>query len=254
VAGRYAGRCHQAQDGRFDVFYIWTDNLGSPRQITDTTNVNRWEWANGDPFGNSAPNENPASAGVFTFNLRFPGQYFDAETGKHYNYFRDYDPAIGRYIQSDPLGLSAGLNTYGYVDASPLTGFDPKGLANSGPYPKPQPGQGRGTKDLCQYYDDQCARSGKCDPDRYACKARECCESFAENIWNQCTRKCLIDYDRTACSYFQGAQRSDCRRRAHIVCYASCGNIVEAWRGGLGRNPPPACVAAANALAGMGLW
>ena len=49
-----------------------------------------------------------------------PGQYYDSETGKHYNYFRDYDPAIGRYIESDPIGLRAGLNTYGYVDGSPL--------------------------------------------------------------------------------------------------------------------------------------
>src|SRR6476660_7104322 len=102
------------------LFYIWSDNLGTPRQISDTSNVSRWEWANSDPFGNNAPNENPASAGVFAYNLRFPGQYFDAETGKHYNYFRDYDPAIGRYAQSDPIGLYGGRNTYAYVENAPL--------------------------------------------------------------------------------------------------------------------------------------
>jgi RHS repeat-associated protein len=52
------------------------------------------------------------------------GEYFDKETNLHYNYFRDYDPAIGRYIQSDPIGLDGGLNTYLYVLADPLSLFD----------------------------------------------------------------------------------------------------------------------------------
>jgi RHS repeat-associated protein len=61
-------------------------------------------------------------------NLRFPGQYCDAETGKHYNYFRDYDPNVGRFSESDPIGLTAGNNTYGYVDSNPLKNFDLNGL------------------------------------------------------------------------------------------------------------------------------
>jgi len=87
------------------------------------------------------PNDNPSGAGAFDFPLRFPGQYFDRETNLAYNYFRDYDPSTGRYIQSDPIGLRAGLNTYGYGAQDPVRRIDPLGLLVSGrwiEYPHPE--------------------------------------------------------------------------------------------------------------------
>jgi RHS repeat-associated protein len=110
-------------------YYIWTDLLDTPRMITDVSNQARWTWTHDEPFGNSAPNENPASLGAFAFNLRFPGQYYDAETGLHYNYFRDYDPRIGRYIESDPIGLAGGLNSFAYVMGNPIPVSDSEGLS-----------------------------------------------------------------------------------------------------------------------------
>jgi RHS repeat-associated protein len=64
-----------------------------------------------------------------SYNLRFPGQYYQAETGLSQNMARDYDPQIGRYIESDPIGLRGGLNTYGYVGSKPVSAIDPTGLA-----------------------------------------------------------------------------------------------------------------------------
>jgi len=118
------------QPSGFDVFYVWADHLGTPRLITDTLNQSRWEWPNADPFGNNAPNENPAGLGAFAYNLRFPGQYYDVETAKHYNYFRDYDPSTGRYIESDPIGIRGGLNSYRYGYDSPSIYVDPLGLSS----------------------------------------------------------------------------------------------------------------------------
>ena len=83
-----------AAGGGVDIYPIYSDHLNTPRLITNAANRTVWEWPL-DTFGAGAANENPSGLGVFSFNLRFPGQYYDAETGLHYNYFRDYDPSVG---------------------------------------------------------------------------------------------------------------------------------------------------------------
>ncbi|MCB2182258.1 MAG: RHS domain-containing protein [Desulfobulbaceae bacterium] len=109
-----------------NVFYYHTDHLGTPLLMTDDSATVAWQ-ADYEPFGNATVN--PASTVVN--NLRFPGQYFDAETGLHYNWQRYYDPGTGRYLTPDPIGLDGGINPYLYTNQNPINAIDPKGLAYS---------------------------------------------------------------------------------------------------------------------------
>ncbi|MCA9469329.1 MAG: RHS domain-containing protein, partial [Nitrospira sp.] len=87
------------------IYYVHADHLGSPQKMTDANQALVWD-AVYTPFG-----QVHAITGPATNNQRFPGQYADAETGFNYNYFRDYDPTTGRYVQSDPIGLRGGWNS-----------------------------------------------------------------------------------------------------------------------------------------------
>lgn len=109
--------------------YVHSDQLNTPREITNAAGSIVWKWENTDPFGANAANDDPDGDGnKFVFNPRFAGQYFDQETGFHYNLNRDYSPQLGRYIESDPIGLVAGINTYSYVSSDPNSFVDPLGL------------------------------------------------------------------------------------------------------------------------------
>lgn len=113
--------------GASTVHHVYTDQLSTPRVITDRQGTVVWRW-DSDPFGVGAPDEDvDGDQTELVYNLRFPGQYFDAESGLHYNYFRDYDPTLGRYVQVDPLGLAGGLNVYLYANANPISFADPTG-------------------------------------------------------------------------------------------------------------------------------
>jgi RHS repeat-associated protein len=97
-----------------NVYYIHSDHLETPREITNEQNQTVWKNPPlTEPFGITPVDDDPDSDGqTFTFNLRFTGQYYDQETGTHYNYYRDnYLPDFGRYGQSDPIGLVGGINT-----------------------------------------------------------------------------------------------------------------------------------------------
>jgi RHS repeat-associated protein len=115
--------------------YLHTDQLGTPMLATDKQGNVVWKGVS-EAFGATKPIESS-----LTMNLRLPGQYFDQETGTYYNFFRDYEPAQGRYLQSDPSGLDAGVNTYSYVSQNPVNSADPLGLFGPGGPGNP-PGHG----------------------------------------------------------------------------------------------------------------
>jgi RHS repeat-associated protein len=96
--------------------------------MTDPSGTVVWR-ASKTPFGTTTVDEDPDGDGrPVTLNLRFPGQYFDAETGMHYNWHRDYEPGIGRYVEADPIGLKGGVNTYLYAFGNSVIWFDLYGL------------------------------------------------------------------------------------------------------------------------------
>jgi len=104
------------------MYYVHTDHLGRPQKMTDATATVVWDGVF-DPFGNVT-----SVTGSTTNLVMFPGQYYDSETQLSQNWNRDYDPTIGKYIQSDPIGLDGGINLYSYVGQNPLRYIDPQGL------------------------------------------------------------------------------------------------------------------------------
>jgi len=111
-----------------NIFYVHTDHLNTPRRVSrGSDNKLEWTWLS-DPFGTDAANTNPAGLGAFAYNLRFAGQIADSQAGLNQNYFRDYDPAVGRYVEADPVGLYGSQNLYAYTGGNPLSFRDPLGL------------------------------------------------------------------------------------------------------------------------------
>jgi RHS repeat-associated protein len=108
------------------LYFTHTDRLGTPQRLTDSTQAVAWS-ATYRPFGNTVS----FSGTLSTQSLRLPGQQFDPETGYNHNGFRDYAGGLTRYVESDPIGLVGGLNTYAYAGANPQRFEDPLGLDGS---------------------------------------------------------------------------------------------------------------------------
>lgn len=110
------------------ILYAHDNHINTVTKLSNNNGDIVWK-AKYTPFGLANINEDADSDGISVkFNLRFAGQYYDAESGLHNNYHRYYDPETGRYITSDPIGLSGGINTYEYVGGNPISRFDPYGL------------------------------------------------------------------------------------------------------------------------------
>ncbi|MBV8659594.1 MAG: RHS domain-containing protein [Burkholderiales bacterium] len=174
------------------IVYLHTDELGTPRRASDAGARIVWSW-NSDAFGSTAPNEDPGSVGLnTTINLRFAGQYFDAESGLYYNGNRYYDPRTGRYTQSDPIGLNGGMSTYAYVEGNPISYGDPTGLKcnASGCWLAPDEKAFADAGNYMGYYGAACAGG-----DSYACAAKDVAGNvgLAANFTNWRLRRSLRD-------------------------------------------------------------
>ena len=107
------------------VYFLHDDRLGTPQVATDSTQASVWI-ANYQPFGYTS-----TGPGIIVQDLRLPGQEFEIETGWNHNGFRDYGPTLGRYLESDPIGLSVtAVNTYVYAADNPTNRIDPFGLSS----------------------------------------------------------------------------------------------------------------------------
>lgn len=171
--------------GAQKLYYVEADALGSPRVVVDPTRgasgtaVWTWEIAS-EAFGTALPNQDPdGDATPFVFDMRFPGQRYDSVSGLHYNYFRDYDPVTGRYMESDPIGLKGGISTYGYVGGNPMKWTDRRGLAcdQRGCWNTPEERQAAAAGNWNGYYGLACAGG-----DPYACRAGEVASNTGDGL------------------------------------------------------------------------
>ncbi|WP_190303245.1 RHS repeat-associated core domain-containing protein [Methylomonas rhizoryzae] len=114
------------------IYYIETDFANTPRYLRRASgNLSQpvWHWPFA-PYGDAAAQEDPDGDGIkVTFNLRYPGQYYDSTTGLHYNHTRYFSPRTGRYLQPDLIGLEGGTNVYTYANGNPVMFTDPTGTS-----------------------------------------------------------------------------------------------------------------------------
>jgi RHS repeat-associated protein len=213
------------------LLYLEVDHLNTPRIARDEQKRVVWRW-DSDAFGNTAPNEDPDGDGIkTTINLRFPGQYFDAESGLHYNWHRYYDPQVGRYTQPDPIGVEGGMNPYAYVDGNPLSKIDPLGLwAWGDPLPQEAVDASSGLGDALLlgtggYIRDQLGIDGGVDP----------CSDAYENG----SLFALLGLGGPRLAYAGLAKAGSLLASSGAQASAFRAGLKTAFRGGVGRNWRP---------------
>ena len=218
VTANQTGQNFIATAAAATLYFVHADHLNTPRLVSNQNGQAVWRWDQQEPFGVNVPDENPSGLGAFEFALRFPGQYADKETNLAYNFYRSYDALIGRYVESDPIGIAGGMNTYAYVYGNPLRSSDFFGL-------KATCGTGAGapfTPDAffakcCVDHDacyDDCVNlpsKDRCDNDFQRCAFQQCsgrwqpvrfaCEASAEAYYQAVRRggQGAFDNARAAC-------------------------------------------------------
>ena len=194
---------------RASVCLVHADHLNTPRLATNAQGQVVWRWE-GTAFGDTQP------TGTVTVNLRFPGQYYDSESGLHYNWNRYYDPKLDRYVTSDPIGIDGGLNTYLYANANPLRFTDPLGLFVPGPRP-PIPPIDLGICGSSAFqrlllpdlgFGDACGQHDKCYDCRSGRSKKSCDDEFCESVKKSCQR------------YSSRFGREGCESHARAFCQA----------------------------------
>ena len=109
------------------MYIIYYDQIGIPREMTDSQGKLLWK-GRYDAWGQLIHDSNRHAQRTTHQPFRLQNQYFDQETGLHYNFFRYYDPHIGRFTQQDPIGLMGGMNLYQFANNTQAW-VDPLGLA-----------------------------------------------------------------------------------------------------------------------------
>jgi len=187
------------------INYVHADHLGAPQKMTDANQALVWD-AVYTPFG-----QVHSITGTATNNQRFPGQYADAETGFNYNYFRDYDPTTGRYVQSDPIGLDGGLNTYAYVGGNPIIRADETGELWQAPAL------------FCARFPRICKEIFKCIQNPTSCQKKFCNKRRLNTVYKGlCNVPGCMDADGPAAASFKLGAAQGClwlRQSVTTLCH-----------------------------------
>lgn len=162
--------------GGGSVYFYHHDHLNTPQTITDESGTIVWD-ATYKSFG-----ETNITTETVSNNFRFPGQYYDQESGLHYNYHRYYDSSTGRYLKEDPIGIEGGINLYLYVEGNPVNFIDPLGLVWYGNYCGPG-----GSGEPVDCYDSACKAHDECYE---KCGVDAKTRWYPENLLSDCAWRC----------------------------------------------------------------